>query len=100
VLGRAGLYAAVDQGKFSFVILAAAYLLYLSSKDLLSTANLHQNTQVAYSSLLTVWLTVYIVLLLKNPGAKSQSKVIKYVEETLYAPVTQCLHIVQLDREL
>lgn len=65
------------------MILAAAYLLHLSSKDLLLTANLQQHTQVAYSSLLCVWLTVYLVLLLKNPGVKSQSRVVKYVEETL-----------------
>jgi len=65
------------------VILAAAYLLHLSSKDLLSTANLNQHTHVAYSSLLCIWLTVYVVLLLKNPGSKSQSTAIKYVEETL-----------------
>jgi len=68
---------------FSIGLLAAIVLLLRSFESALIRPKYPNLSYAVYVGAQTLFITTYLALILKNPGAKSQHQSVEYVEETL-----------------
>ena len=59
----------------------------MSTRDMMDKSKISLHLRIGFNIILGLWITIYTVLLLKNPGVKSQDASISYIEDTLYVYV-------------